>query len=130
MRYLIKFSYDGTNYCGFQRQKDLKTIQEELENALKKINNNITTPLVATGRTDKLVHALCQYAHADISVNITPHKLRATCATNLYKKTGDIYLVADQLGHANIATTKIYTEIDVDAKRKAINILDNLIWQL
>ena len=59
--------------------------------------------------------------------HITPHKLRATCATNLYKKTGDIYLVANQLGHANIATTKIYTEIDVDAKRKATNILDNLI---
>lgn len=62
-----------------------------------------------------------------INKHITPHKLRATCATNLYKKTGDIYLVADQLGHANIATTKIYTEIDVDAKRKATNILDNLI---
>lgn len=83
MRYLIKFSYDGTNYCGFQRQKDLKTIQEELENALKKINNNITTPLVATGRTDKLVHALCQYAHADISVNITPHKLKRALNSNL-----------------------------------------------
>lgn len=62
-----------------------------------------------------------------INKHITPHKLRATCATNLYKKTGDIYLVADQLGHANIATTKIYTEIDVDSKLKATNILDNLI---
>ena len=62
-----------------------------------------------------------------INKHITPHKLRATCATNLYKKTGDIYMVAEQLGHANIATSKIYTEIDHEAKLKATNILDNLI---
>jgi site-specific recombinase XerD len=63
----------------------------------------------------------------NIDKHITPHKLRATCATNLYKKTGDIYMVAEQLGHANIATSKIYTEIDHDLKIKATNILDNLI---
>lgn len=63
----------------------------------------------------------------NINKHITPHKLRATCATNLYKKTGDIYIVSQQLGHANIATTKIYTEIDDESKIKATNILDNLI---
>ena len=63
----------------------------------------------------------------NIDKHITPHKLRATCATNLYKKTGDIYMVAEQLGHSNIATSKIYTEIDYEAKLKAANILDNLI---
>ena len=63
----------------------------------------------------------------DINKHITPHKLRATCATNLYKKTGDIYMVADQLGHANIATSKIYTEIDHETKLRAANILDDLI---
>ena len=62
-----------------------------------------------------------------IDKHITPHKLRATCATNLYKKTGDIYIVANQLGHANISTTKIYTEIDHESRIKATNILDNLI---
>lgn len=63
----------------------------------------------------------------NIDKPITPHKLRATCATNLYKQTGDIYMVAEQLGHANIATSKIYTEISHEAKIKAANILDNLI---
>lgn len=63
----------------------------------------------------------------NINKHITPHKLRATCATNLYKKTGDIYMVADQLGHANIATSKIYTEIDHETKLKAASILDDLI---
>ena len=38
MRYLIKFSYDGSNFCGYQMQPNLRTIQNELENAIEKIN--------------------------------------------------------------------------------------------
>ena len=34
MRFLLKFSYDGTNYSGFQSQPGLNTIQQQLENAL------------------------------------------------------------------------------------------------
>ena len=37
---------------------------------------------------------------------ITPHKLRSTYGTALYKETGDIYLVADILGHKDVNTTK------------------------
>ena len=37
MRFLIKFSYDGTNYSGFQTQKKLETIQEKMEDALNRI---------------------------------------------------------------------------------------------
>ena len=40
---------------------------------------------------------------------ITPHKLRSTYGTNLYRETGDIYLVADVLGHSSVDTTRIYT---------------------
>lgn len=38
--------------------------------------------------------------------NITPHKLRSTYGTSLYRETGDIYLVADVLGHKDVNTTK------------------------
>jgi len=76
MRYLIKFSYDGTAYSGFQSQKGLDTVQERLETALTKVNNNTRTTLTATGRTDKGVHALCQYGHSNISVNINEKKLK------------------------------------------------------
>ena len=49
---------------------------------------------------------------------ITPHKLRSTDGTNLYKETGDIYLVADVLGHKDVNTTKKhYAAID-DARRR------------
>lgn len=83
MRYLIKFSYDGSRYCGFQTQKGLETIQEKMEEALTKINNGKFTNIVATGRTDKGVHALAQYGHADIDVNITEKKLKRALNSNL-----------------------------------------------
>ena len=76
MRFLIKFSYDGSSYCGFQSQRGLETIHDKIEQALTKINNSQKTIIVATGRTDKGVHALCQYGHADISVSITEKKLK------------------------------------------------------
>ena len=37
---------------------------------------------------------------------ITPHKLRSTYGTSLYRETGDIYLVADVLGHSDVNTTR------------------------
>ncbi len=83
MRYLIKFSYDGSNYCGFQTQPNLKTIQEELEIALKKINNNKIVKVQASGRTDKGVHALGQMAHFDLDITITEHKLKRALNSNL-----------------------------------------------
>jgi site-specific recombinase XerD len=52
--------------------------------------------------------------------NITPHKLRSTYGTSLYQETGDIYLVADVLGHKDVNTTrKHYAAIEEDRRRKA-----------
>ena len=83
MRFLIKFSYDGTNYSGFQKQKGLDTIEKRMEDALTKVNNNKKTSITATGRTDKGVHALCQYGHADLDVKITEYKLKRALNSNL-----------------------------------------------
>ena len=55
---------------------------------------------------------------------ITPHKLRSTYGTSLYRETGDIYLVADVLGHKDVNTTKKhYAAIEEDRRRKAANIV-------
>ena len=49
---------------------------------------------------------------------ITPHKLRSTYGTNLYRETGDIYIVADVLGHKDVNTTrKHYAAITEDHRR-------------
>ncbi len=51
---------------------------------------------------------------------ITPHKLRSTYGTSLYRETGDIYLVADVLGHKDVNTTrKHYADIDDNRRRMA-----------
>lgn len=51
---------------------------------------------------------------------ITPHKLRSTYGTSLYKETGDIYLVADVLGHKDVNTTrKHYAALEDDRRRYA-----------
>lgn len=93
MRYKIKFSYDGSAYAGFQSQKGLETIQEKMEEALTKVNNGKKTNIVATGRTDKGVHALAQYGHADIDVNITEKKLKRALNSNLPE---DIHVIETQ----------------------------------
>jgi len=53
---------------------------------------------------------------------ISPHKLRSTFGTNLYKETGDIYLVADILGHEDINTTrKHYAQMEDERRRSVAN---------
>ncbi len=56
---------------------------------------------------------------------ITPHKLRSTYGTALYRETGDIRLVADVLGHENVNTTiDYYAAIEDEHKRQAANAVD------
>ena len=51
---------------------------------------------------------------------ISPHKLRSTYGTNLYRATGDIYMVADVLGHRDVNTTKKhYAAIEIDRRKAA-----------
>lgn len=60
--YLIKIEYDGTNFVGWQRQRNGKSIQDSIEKALKKIFK-IEIKIIGAGRTDKGVHAFEQYAN-------------------------------------------------------------------
>ncbi|MGN0818981.1 MAG: tyrosine-type recombinase/integrase [Christensenellaceae bacterium] len=55
---------------------------------------------------------------------ITPHKLRTTFGTDLYRQTGDIYIVADYLGHKDINTTKrYYAAISDDIRKQSIKLV-------
>ena len=66
---------------------------------------------------------VAKYAQRAVPMkHVTPHKLRATFATELYRATGDIYLVADSLGHSDVNTTKEhYAELSADRKEAARN---------
>jgi tRNA pseudouridine38-40 synthase len=71
----MTFSYDGTNFNGYQKQPKKRTIQREIENVLKQINGGKAVSIHSSGRTDAGVHALNQKAHFEMSVKITPDKL-------------------------------------------------------
>ncbi len=59
---------------------------------------------------------------APLKTRISPHKLRSTFATNLYNETGDIYLVADVLGHSSVDTTrKHYADMTEARRRMAVD---------
>ncbi|MBR6954964.1 MAG: tyrosine-type recombinase/integrase [Clostridia bacterium] len=57
---------------------------------------------------------------APLKRRISPHKLRSTFATNLYQETGDIYLVADALGHTSVDTTRKHYADMSDARRRTV----------
>ena len=76
MRYFITFSYDGTAFNGYQKQPRVRTVQGELEKALKQINDNKEVLVSATGRTDAGVHALNQKAHFDLEKEFDLDKLK------------------------------------------------------
>lgn len=66
MRYFLEVSYKGTNYSGFQIQKNANTIQAEIEKALQvRFKNRIS--LTGSSRTDAGVHAIQNFFHFDIS---------------------------------------------------------------
>ena len=71
----MTFSYDGSEFSGYQKQPNARTVQGELESVLKKINGEKEVSVVASGRTDALVHALNQKAHFEMNVNIEQDKL-------------------------------------------------------
>lgn len=76
--------------------------------------------------TQRTVERMISKYTADLDKHITPHKMRSTCGTLFYEKTGNVYLVANQLGHKNIANTMRYTKISEQKKREAANLLDSL----
>lgn len=75
MRYLITIAYDGTLFSGYQKQPRERTVQGELEKALKEINGGKKVTAHASGRTDAKVHAIAQKVHFDLDTKITVDKL-------------------------------------------------------
>lgn len=103
MRYLIRFSYDGSNFYGYQKQNDKRTIQGEIERVLTELSNSKVV-VCASGRTDALVHANNQYAHFDLNLNIgcvgLKRALNSLLPNDIYVK--DVSIVSDDF-HARFS---------------------------
>lgn len=73
MRIKLFLAYDGTDFCGWQRQKNGVSVQETVENAIFSLTGEKVT-VTGSGRTDAGVHANGQVAHFDTKSSIPPEK--------------------------------------------------------
>nr|WP_315007603.1 tRNA pseudouridine(38-40) synthase TruA [uncultured Capnocytophaga sp.] len=108
MRYFIHLSYNGKNYCGWQRQPHSLSVQEELEKAMSLLLRE-PIALVGAGRTDSGVHARNYFAHFDYTPPL-PHNLVNKLNSFLPKEIAikDIFSVSDS-AHARFdATSRTY----------------------
>ncbi|MEM1363583.1 MAG: tRNA pseudouridine(38-40) synthase TruA [Pseudomonadota bacterium] len=73
-RYALKIEYHGGPYSGWQRQKDQPSVQQRVEEALRKLDPD-HPGIAAAGRTDAGVHASGQVAHCDLAKDWDPFRL-------------------------------------------------------
>lgn len=129
----IKVTRKGGNemivYFGEEVEKSLRNYLETTRKAVEPLPEYEKALFLSTQRRRMGVQAVenmvKKYAkRVTPNKKITPHKLRSTYGTSLYKETGDIYLVADVLGHKDVNTTKKhYAAIDEDRRRSAANVV-------
>ena len=71
MRYLLCFEFKGADFFGSQKQPDKRTVQGELENALRTLTKDNSISIIMSGRTDAKVNAKFQCAHFDTDNQLT-----------------------------------------------------------
>ena len=114
-----------TVYFGTEVEKALRSYLENDRNQAVTLPGNENALFLSTQHKRIGVQAVENMVKKYAKVvtpnkKITPHKLRSTYGTALYRETGDIYLVADVLGHNDVNTTKKhYAAIDDDRRRLA-----------
>ena len=75
-RFKLTIEYAGTRYSGWQIQKNARTVQGEIDRAVREVTGRRDFELYGSGRTDAGVHALAQVAHLDVSTSLPPEPLR------------------------------------------------------
>ncbi len=75
-RFKLVIEYAGTRYSGWQIQKNARTVQGEIDRAIREVTGRREFELYGSGRTDAGVHALAQVAHLDLYTNLPPETLR------------------------------------------------------
>ena len=75
MKYVLLICYDGTDFSGWQKQKNARTVQETLESAAEQVFQQ-KVKITGSGRTDAGVHAMGQVAEFEVETSVPAHKLR------------------------------------------------------
>ncbi|MGX7775743.1 tRNA pseudouridine(38-40) synthase TruA [Streptococcus pluranimalium] len=117
-RYKAIISYDGTLFSGFQRQPGARTVQEEIEKTLLRLNSGKPVTIHGAGRTDAGVHAYGQVIHFDLPQARDVEKLRFGLDTQCPDDIDivDIAIVSDDF-HARYNKHRKTYEFLVDTGR-------------
>ena len=123
-----KGGYEDIVYFGEEVHKALTDYMNEREHIMPESGHenalflSLQNKRISVRSVELLVK---KYAKTVTSLKkITPHKLRSTYGTTLYQETGDIYLVADVLGHKDVNTTKKhYAAQNEERKRYAATVV-------
>ena len=75
-RFKLTIEYSGTRYSGWQIQKNARTVQGEIDRAVREATGEHDIELYGSGRTDAGVHAMAQVAHLDVQSTMAPETLR------------------------------------------------------
>jgi len=75
-RFKLTIEYAGTRYSGWQIQKNARTVQGEIDRAVRTVTGRTDFELYGSGRTDAGVHAVGQVAHLDVSTSLPPGTLK------------------------------------------------------
>jgi tRNA pseudouridine38-40 synthase len=111
-RFKVTIEYAGTRYSGWQKQKNARTVQGEVERAIADATGQHAFEFQGSGRTDAGVHALHQVAHLEIAVRTPPETLRRQINDGL---PADIHLLSIEPStprfharHAAVARSYLY----------------------
>jgi tRNA pseudouridine38-40 synthase len=108
-RFKLTIEYAGTRYSGWQIQQNARTIQGEVERALREVTARNDFELYASGRTDAGVHAAGQVAHLDVATNLPADTLRHRINDEL---PSDINILA-----ADVVPHRFHARHDAVARR-------------
>lgn len=148
MRYKLTIEYDGTNYCGWQKQQGKFSVEETIEKAVELITGEVVE-VYGCGRTDAGVHAISYVAHFDLVKNIEPYRMMS--ALNFYlrsqylSRTDYIYVgkndhmqdisilnceIVDDEFHARFSAKKRLYRYRILNRRQPTAIDSKRVWQV
>lgn len=114
-----------TVYFGDKTRKSIDTWMTDRERILNGVKCDA---LFVSSRKKRLeprsIEDVIKKYTKTLDKKITPHKMRSSCATNLYAATGDIYVVQEVLGHKNISNTRKYARMSEERRKQARDVLD------
>lgn len=130
-RYKLTIEYDGTPFCGWQRQADRMSVQQALEEAIARFSGETVTTQAA-GRTDAGVHALAQVAHFDLARDWDPFRVRE--ALNYHLKAFPVVVVEAEAVpdtfEARFSATARHYEYRILNRRAPPAIERNQVWHV